>query len=340
VSDQDHFAIDDEQVEEEENGLSRRDLLVGGGLLMAGAGLMGAPAAAAATRRAAVTWKYSVITHGAGDLFWVVCHNGVNAAAKKLGVKATYSESSNDPQKQAQLIDTAVATKPNGIATSVPNADAIADSLTRAEQANIPVITLNSGEKDFGRLGAITHVGQDEVVAGQGAGTRFKSEGVKHLLIIVHEQGNIGLEQRFSGAKATFGGNVTRLQVTGVKDLATTQNEIRSKLQADKSIDSILGLNPQVGFTAYQAAQSVKSTAKVASFDLSTDLLKAIAAGQILFAVDQQQYLQGFLPIVFLYLNNTNANTVGGGKPVLTGPGFVDKSNASKVIALAGKGTR
>src|SRR5207244_2657441 len=221
------------------------------------------------------TWDYAEITHGAGGLIWVVGHNGVNAAAKALGVKATYSESSNDPQKQAQLIDTAVARKPTGIATSVPNASAIADSLKRAEQANIPVITLNSGEKDFGRLGAITHVGQDEIVAGQGAGSRFKSLSVKKLLILVHEQGNVGLEQRFSGAKATFGGNVTRLQVTGVKDLATTQNEIRSKLQADKTIDAVLGLNPQVGFTALGAATSVKSKAKLGTFDLSTDVLKA-----------------------------------------------------------------
>jgi simple sugar transport system substrate-binding protein len=339
VSDQDHGAIEEEHPEEQ-HGLTRRDVLVGGGLLVAGAGLMGAPAASAATRRASATWNYAVITHGAGDLFWVVVHNGVNAAAKKLGVKATYAESFNDPQKQSQLIDTAVAKKPNGIVVSAPNASAIADSLKRAGQANIPIITINSGESDFTKLGAMTHVGQDESVAGQGAGKRFKEEGVKNLLILVHEQGNIGLEQRFSGAKSTFGGTVTRLQVTGVKDLATTQNEIRSKLQADKSIDSILGLNPQVGYTAFQAAQSVKSSAKVATFDLSTDVLKAIAAGKMLFAVDQQQYLQGYLPIVFLYLNNTNANTVGGGKPVLTGPGFVEKANALTVIKLAAKGTR
>jgi len=333
---------DQDNVETEgTEGLTRRDVLVGGGLLVAGAGLLGAPAATAATHRAAATFKYDVITHGAGDLFWVVVHNGANAAGKAVGVKVTYSESSNDPQKQAQLIDTAVSRKSNGIAVSAPNPDAISDSLKRAEAANIPVITLNSGVSEFQKLGGITHVGQDETIAGQGAGTKFTQAGVKHLLIIVHEQGNIGLEQRFSGAKQTFkGGSVTRLQVTGVKDLATTQNEIRSKLQADKSIDGILGLNPQVGYTAFQAAQSVKSTAKVGSFDLSTDLLKAIQAGTILFAVDQQQYLQGYLPVVFLYLNSTNANTVGGGKPVLTGPGFVDKTNAAKVIALAGKGTR
>jgi simple sugar transport system substrate-binding protein len=335
MSDKDHVET------EEAQGLTRRDVLVGGGLLAAGAGLLGAPAAAAATaHRAASPWSYAVITHGAGDLFWVVVHNGANAAGKALGVKVTYSESFNDPQKQAQLIDTAVARKPTGIAVSAPNPSAIADALKRAEKANIPVVTLNSGIGSLQQLGAMTAVGQDESIAGKGAGTRFTAAGVKNLLIIVHEQGNVGLEQRFSGAKSTFKGKVTRLQVTGVSDLATTQNEIRSKLQADKSIDSVLGLNPQVGFTALQAAQSIKSTAKVGTFDISTDVLKALEKGQMLFAVDQQQYLQGYLPVVFLYLNNTNANVVGGGQPVLTGPGFVDKSNASKVIALAAKGTR
>src|SRR2546426_12388734 len=92
------------------SGLSRRDVLVKGGLLAAGASLIGAPAAAAAARRAAASpWSYAVITHGAGDLFWVVVHNGANAAGKALGVKVTYNESFNDPQKPAQLNDTAVA---------------------------------------------------------------------------------------------------------------------------------------------------------------------------------------------------------------------------------------
>src|SRR5207302_9335983 len=128
MSDQDYVELDGEQ-DEEEHGLSRRDLLLGGGMLMAGAGLMGAPAAAAATHRASATWNYAVITHGAGDLFWAVCHNGVNAAAKALGVKATYSESSNDPQKQAQMIDTAVVRNPTGNAIRVPDTSAMTDAL-------------------------------------------------------------------------------------------------------------------------------------------------------------------------------------------------------------------
>ena len=68
--------------------------------------------------------------------------------------------------------------------------------------------------------------------------------------------------------------------------------------------------------------------------------MKAIQDGEIEFAVDQQQYLQGYLPVVFLSLYKSNANTVGGGQPVLTGPGFVTKDNAATVQKLAEAGTR
>ncbi len=91
---------------------------------------------------------------------------------------------------------------------------------------------------------------------------------------------------------------------------------------------------------AVEAVNTAASKAKLATFDLSGDVVKAIEDGKILFAVDQQQYLQGYLPVVFLALYNRNANTVGGGQPVLTGPGFVTKDNAAKVQALAEAGTR
>jgi simple sugar transport system substrate-binding protein len=327
---------------EEQLGLSRRDLFVKGGALAAGATVLGTPVAAAqaATRRTEAKLTFAVVTHGAGDVFWAVVKKGVLKAAGDLGVTAHYSESFNNPQKQAQLIDTAVSGKPKGIAVSAPNPSAIKDSLGRAKKAGIPIITLNSGVDQFKALGAMTHVGQTETIAGQAAGSKLKAAGTKHLLVIIHEQGNSGLEQRFGGAKSTFKGKVTRLQVKGVSDVATSTNEIRTKLQADKSIDAILSLNPQMAIAARDAAKGVKSKAKIGTFDLSSDVIKAINSGQIIFAVDQQQYEQGYLPIVFLYLFNINLNTVGGGKPVLTGPGFVDKSNASKVAALAKKGTR
>jgi simple sugar transport system substrate-binding protein len=282
----------------------------------------------------------AVITHGEGDTFWAVAKKGAEQAGKDMGVTVKYSESANDPQKHAQLIDSAVTEKVDGIATSVPNTDALRDPLKKAADAGIPIITLNSGQSDSASLGAITHVGQDEGVAGEAAGKRLAESASGKLLCVVHEQGNSGLEERCAGAKKGFGGEVENVQVKGVSDIATSTTELQSKLQSDKDVTAVLTLNPDIAVAARDAVQGASSDAKLATFDLSGDVVKAIKAGEIEFAVDQQQYLQGYLPVVFLTLFNTNANTVGGGLPVLTGPGFVDKSNADTVEQLATEGTR
>jgi simple sugar transport system substrate-binding protein len=285
-------------------------------------------------------YTFAVITHGAGDSFWSVAKRGAEQAGKDLGVTVQYSESANDPQKQAQLIDAAVTDKVDGIAVSAPNPDALRDPLKKAVDAGIPVITLNSGQTDSAELGAMTHVGQDEVIAGEAAGRRLAEGGSQKMLCVIHEQGNIGLNQRCDGAKQGFGGAVENLQVKGVEDISTTLTEIQSKLESDDSVDAILTLNPDIAVAARDAVAGASSDAKLATFDLSGDVVSAIEAGEIEFAVDQQQYLQGYLPVVFLKLFQDNANTVGGGQPVLTGPGFVDKGNASTVKQLAEEGTR
>jgi simple sugar transport system substrate-binding protein len=282
----------------------------------------------------------AVVTHGEGDTFWAVAKKGAEQAGKDMGVTVKYSESANDPQKHAQLIDSAVTEKVDGIATSVPNADALRDPLKKAADAGIPIITLNSGQGDSASLGAITHVGQDEGVAGEAAGKRLAESASGKLLCVVHEQGNSGLEERCAGAKKGFGGEVENVQVKGVNDIATSVTELQSKLESDDSVTAILTLNPDIAVAARDAIQGASSDAKLATFDLSGDVVKAVKAGEIEFAVDQQQYLQGYLPVVFLTLFNENANTVGGGLPVLTGPGFVDKSNADTVEQLATEGTR
>ena len=283
---------------------------------------------------------FAMVTHSDEGSFWSVVKKGAEQAAKDEGVKLLWSPSNNDPQKEAQLIDAAVSQKVDGLAVSVPNADAIKGSLSKAKDAGIPIITLNSGADDSQALGAITHVGQDEAIAGQAAGARFKDEGAKKVLCVIHEQNNIGLQQRCDGVKQGFGGDVTNLQVKGTADIATSQTEIKSKLQADKSYDAVIALNPDIAAAAATAIKGASSDARLATFDLNPEVIKRIKAGDIEFAVDQQQYLQGYLPIVFLKLFKTNANTVGGGKPVLTGPGFVDKANVDTVEKLANAGTR
>jgi simple sugar transport system substrate-binding protein len=282
----------------------------------------------------------AMVTHGDGGSFWSVAKKGAEDGAKAMGIELKYSESNNDPERQAQMIEAAVTEGVDGLAVSAPNPDAIKSAVKTAVDAGIPVITLNSGAEESAGLGAITHVGQTETIAGEGAGQKLKDAGASKMLCIIHEQGNVGLNQRCEGAKSSFGGDVENLQVAGTADVSTTLTEIQSKLESDTSIDAVLALNPDIAMAARDAAQGANSEAKVATFDLSGDVVKAVKDGSILFAVDQQQYLQGYLPVVFLTLNKTNANTVGGGQPVLTGPGYVEKDNADTVEKLAEEGTR
>jgi simple sugar transport system substrate-binding protein len=278
---------------------------------------------------------FAVVTHGAaGDSIWAVVKNGAQQADRDLGVKVTY-QSSGDPQTQSQLIDAAVNQHVDGLAVSMANPSALKASVRHAVAAGIPVVTINSGENQSAAFGAITHIGQDEYVAGQAAGRKLKSEGLHKILCVIHEAGNVGLEQRCQGAANTFGGTVEHLQVD-INDLQSAQSTIKAKLQADKSIQGVLTLNPSVAMAAVQARDDAGSKAKIATFDLSTPVVHAVQNGSVLFAVDQQPYLQGYLPISFLYLYNTNRNEVGGGKPVLTGPALITKQNAGQVAQLHG----
>ncbi|GAA2784421.1 sugar ABC transporter substrate-binding protein [Crossiella cryophila] len=282
--------------------------------------------------------RIAVISHGtAGDSFWNVVKNGAEAAGKELAVTVEYN-SDGDPAGQAKLIDNAVAQQVGGLVVSMANPDALRDSISKATKAGIPVITINSGEGRSTEFGAVTHVGQNEGIAGEDAGKRLKQAGKAKLLCVIHEAGNIGLNQRCDGAKRGFG-STSNLQVD-ISNPTDAQARIKGALQSDPGIDAVLTLNPQVAANTVNAIKESASKAQVATFDLNPDVVTAIKADQVLFAVDQQQYLQGYLPVVFLKLYRDNANTVGGGRPVLTGPGFVDKSNVDAVGKNAERGTR
>lgn len=281
----------------------------------------------------------AVVTHGsAGDAFWDVVQNGAVAAGEDLGVAVDY-QSDGDPQRQSQLIDAAVNSDVDGIVVSMANPDALEDSLRAAVEAGIPVVTINSGGDRSTGFGAIGHVGQDETVAGRGAGERLASDGARNVLCVVHEAGNIGLEQRCAGAAEGLGAQLTPLQVD-INDLQGAQSTITSQLQTDGSIDGILTLNSAVAGVAADAVADAGSQARVATFDLDQDVISGIQAGDISFAVDQQQYLQGYLPVSMLKLYAENLNTVGGGQPVLTGPAIVDAENVDEIADLASAGTR
>lgn len=282
----------------------------------------------------------AVITHGDGGVFWSVAQKGAEAAGADLGITVQYQGGNNDGAAQAKMIDDAVAAGVDGIAVSLADPGALEASVKAAVAAGIPVITMNSGSDLFKGLGAITHVGQDEFVAGQGAGEKFAAAGKVKVLCVMQEQSNVGLEARCDGAADTLGGEVVKINTSGDADPTTSQSEIKAALDADPAIDAIFATGPIGAVLANAAAKELGRDVMIGAVDLSTDLLDAIEAGEIAFTIDQQQYLQGYLSVVFLYLNATNANTVGGGLPVYTGPGFVTADNVANVKTLVAGGTR
>jgi simple sugar transport system substrate-binding protein len=289
--------------------------------------------------------RFVVVTHGqASDPYWSVVQNGVNQAAKDMGVQVEYQAPDTfDMVAMSQLIDAAVASQPDGIALSIPDADALGDSIKAGVDAGIPMISLDSGSDVAADLGMLTHVGQTEYEAGVGAGKRMGEAGVTTALCVNQEVGNVALDDRcrgFTDGLAESGGTVELVEVK-LNNPTEAQARIEAALSTNPDVNGILALGPTGAAPALEALRGTGQLGAIqlATFDLSPDVLDAIESGDILFAIDSQQYMQGYLPIVLLTLYATNLNSIAN--PVLmTGPGFVTKENAAQVIELAAAGTR
>lgn len=289
--------------------------------------------------------KFYVITHGqAADPFWSVVKKGVDQAAHDMCVTAIYEAPPTfDMVAMSHLIDSAVAAHPAGLVVSIPDANALGPSIKAAVAAGVPVISINSGADVAQSLGILVHIGQTEYQAGYGGGQKMASAGVTDALCVNQEVGNAALEQRcqgFKDAMAKVGGTVTEIGVN-LNNPTQTQQTIEAALQHNTKVNGILTLGPTGATPAIKALQDLNKLGqiKLATFDLSSDVLQAIKAGQMLFAIDQQQYLQGYLPIVLLTLYKTNLNTVAN-SVIMTGPGFVTADNVSQIIQLTAAGTR
>jgi simple sugar transport system substrate-binding protein len=286
-----------------------------------------------------------VVSHGqASDPFWSVVQNGVSQAGEDLGVTVEYQAPQTfDMVAMSQLIDAAVASDPDGLVVSIPDAEALGPSIQAAIDAGIPVISMNSGSDVFEELGLLNHVGQTEYEAGLGGGERMAEAGVTQALCVNQEVGNAALDERcrgFTDGITAAGGTVEVLAVE-ISDPTGAQQAIEAALTADPEINGILTLGPTGAAPAMAALESMGQTGTIplATFDLSPEVLQGIVDGNVLFAIDQQQYLQGYLPVVLLALNAKNLNTVAS-PLIMTGPGFVTADNAERVIELSAAGTR
>jgi simple sugar transport system substrate-binding protein len=283
-------------------------------------------------------YTIAFITHETpGDTFWDKVKNGAQQAAKDTGVTLKYS---NDPEapKQAVLIQNAVDSKVNGIATTLVTPDALAGAVKSAISAGIPVVGFNSGIDQYKQLGALMYFGSDETVAGTAAGKKLADQGAKHPLCVIQQTGSVALEARCAGVKSSVPGT-ENIQVNGADDAAVTTT-LQAKLSQDKSIDAIVTLGAPQALDAIKAKDQAGSQAKLVTFDLNQEAAQDIKDGKILFSIDQQPYVQGYMAVTSLYLYIKNGNDIGGGKAVLTGPSFVDSTNIDKILPFTKNNTR
>lgn len=296
-------------------------------------------ATAIAVPTAALAQDIIVVSHGqANDPFWSVVKNGVDYAAKETGANVSYrAPETFDMVAMGQLIDAAVNQEPDGLVVSVPDADALAPSIERAVAAGIPVITMNSGGDVSKKLGALLHVGQAERDAGKAAGEKLKEMGGKVGLCVNQEVGNVSLDDRCAGFAEGFGGTVSVLPTTN--DPADVQAKVKAAIASNPDIDTVLALGAgTAGEPSLAAVKETGAKINVATFDLSAGFLQAVADGEAAFAIDQQQFLQGYLPVAFLVLNAKYGLIPGGNVP--SGPNLITKDKAAQVVELSAEGIR
>ena len=318
---------------------------------------------AASGGKAACSYKFAVITHGDNGNFWSVVYKGAKDAAADLGCKLTevygsqqQGQAEPDDNAENQQIQNAINAHVDGIAVSDHNPSAMNATLAQASRAGIPVVLLNAGcdDQDIAASRAITCVGQPESLAGQKAGQRFQREGATNVLCVIHQSGQ-NLLDRCNGIAQGLGvGNTCKTGNAPASGPACTElilstpnaasnpqqaiGQVSAYLQGHPGINAVMTLNNAIG----QALVVAKpGHVLIATFDLDSDVQNDLEASpqKMDFAVDQQQYLQGYLPIEFLYLYKKHeGNSVGGGTTVASGPLLVDSTNIKKVAAAIAAG--
>lgn len=307
------------------------------------------------------SYKFALITHGDNGNFWSVVYKGAKNAAADLGCNLTEVYGSqqqgqaqpDDNAENAQIQD-AINQHVDGIAVSDHAPSLMNPTLAKAAASGIPIVLLNAGcdNQDIAASGAMTCVGQPEQLAGVAAGQRFAKLGATNVVCVIHQSGQNLLDrcngiaqglgvgsQCKTGSAPSSGPACTELTLSTPNAASNPQQaigQVTSYLQAHPKVNAVMTLNTAIGTALVNAHPS---GVKIATFDLSSDVQSELQNHTMAFAVDQQQYLQGYLPIAFLYLYKKHeGNSTGGGTTVASGPLLVDSTNVSKVAAAIAAG--
>ncbi len=285
-------------------------------------------------------YHFAMISHAPlGDAFFDTIIKGAKDAAAKDNIAYTYS-GDGDATKEAGLIQAAIDAKVDGIAVSMPNTDALRPAIQKAVAAGIPVVMYNAGDRDWQSTGALSFYGEPELLSGQVAGKTLLKDGYKHTLCVVQAQGQTQLEDRCNGIRQTLtGGKVDEIFADGT-DTSGYVSTVEAKLKSDKSIDSVVTLGPALGVALADDLKKSGSKVAVATYAMNAEVYPLLENGSIIFTIDQQPYLQGYMSIESLWFYKQNGNVLGANLSIATGPVVIDKTNAAAVAKAAASGTR
>ena len=228
----------------------------------------------------------------------------------------------------SRMIDEAASAHLDGLVVSLPDIEALTPAIKRAERSGIPVISINSGSDQFRKLGVLAHVGQPEYEAGHRGGPAAR-RGRRARRPVRQPGGRQrgarrALPRRRRGARARGRPHARARRRRPGRRRRRAAGSRRSSPAGD--IDGIITLGPGGATPALAALQAAgaERRIKLATFDLSPEVIEAVRDKQILFAVDQQPYLQGYLPVVMLAERAQHLLFPARGKLIPTGPEFVD----------------
>lgn len=299
-----------------------------------------APLAMISTNAVAAGEKYILVSHAPdSDSWWNTIKNGIALAGKQMGVSVEYrNPPTGDLADMARIIQQAAASKPNGIITTLADYDVLSGAIRDAVDQGINVIIMNSGTPEQAReVGALMYVGQPEYDAGHAAGLRAKGDGVKSFLCVNHYISSPASTERCKGFADGLGVKLGNQMVDSGQDPAEIKNKVLAYLSANPKTDAILTLGPLSANPTIAALKQNGMAGDIyfGTFDLGNEIVKGIKAGIINWGIDQQPFLQAYLPVVVL--TNYDRYGVLPGNNINSGPGFVTKDGLTLVEKFAGE---
>jgi simple sugar transport system substrate-binding protein len=284
--------------------------------------------------------RFVLVSHAPdSDSWWNTIKNAIAVAGEQMGVTVEYrNPPTGDLADMARIVEQATASSPNGIISTIADFDVLSGPLSNAVAQGIPVITINSGtEEQSKEIGALMHVGQPELAAGKGAGEKAKAAGVTKFLCVNHYITNPASVERCQGYADALGVELGNQMIDAGQDPAEIKSKVMAHLQANPDTNGVLALGPTSAHPTIAALDESGKAGEIhfGTFDLSTEIADAIKSDVIAFAIDQQPYLQGYLPVVIL--TNLARYGVVPGNSINSGPGFVTKDNIELVEKYAGE---